>query len=187
MIKSLSDYQFLQCINNDGIISLYHARCHLNNTSFILKLPAYETIPEPAVSFLKNEYAICSKITSEQVITSIRFVRINNRCIVEYKNYDVIPLALSPDYGNLSPQAFLTTAISLTELLGRIHDVGIVHRNLSPLSFLKSISSGIHYLTGFYIAAIPDTSFNDKLMSSFLTRQKCSALARSICSKSVRA
>jgi len=153
VIKSLSNYELIHCINNDGIISLYHARCRINDSTCILKIPAYESIPGTAIPFLKNEYEICSRTNHAGILKSSRIINTDNSCICEFQDLNVIPLAFSPGSATSPFQAFFSTALSITGLIANIHDMGIVHRNLSLFSFLKDISSGKLYLTGFYVAA----------------------------------
>ncbi len=167
MIRSLSDYEFLKCIHNDGIISLHSVRSRINDTMLLLKTPVNESDPKTAFSYLKNEYFFCSNIKSEKILPAVRFVDLNASCIVEYKYYDIIPLALTPDFSIGSQTDFLNTAISLAELLVVIHDKGIIHCNLSPFSIFKNISSGLFYISGFYIASTSNLSINNPSPSLF--------------------
>lgn len=152
MNYSLSDYELSQCINTDGTISLYRARFIPTDETCILKFPAYESAPEPAVSFLKNEYTVCTQINPGPVLRPSRCIRINNSTCVEFRDSSSIPLALSIGSGIPSLQFFFPQAMELVRIVANLHDCGIIHRNLSPFSFFRNRESDTLLVSGFYLA-----------------------------------
>lgn len=152
MIKSISDFELSQCLTTDGVISIYRARFLLTNDPCIIKIPAYDTIPEPAFTFLKREYALCSAHEPENSLQLNRLVKINNSCLLECKDLDVLPLGLSEQVTATSFATFFPTALSIVRIVAQLHKNGMIHANLSPYSLLRRISTGEFFLTGFYVA-----------------------------------
>jgi len=154
MINTPDTYKLSQCIYSDGIISLYHACNQLHESSCIVKIPADEMSGETCESYLKNEFSVCNMIENAHLLRSHRLVKNNTSICAEFHHCDVIPFQLVLRGSKPSVHTFIDDAITMVAIVDTIHNAGVIHGNLSPAAFLKSISTGKSYLTGFYVATL---------------------------------
>jgi predicted ATPase len=167
--RFLSEYKLAPCITSDGIISVHRAVNRETGTDCILKLPAGETDSTAAVPFLKNEFSLSSGIESNGILRPDSCISTENGCFNVYEHIEALPLAMSMNFGSTETVPFLATAIRFTELLAQLHDLGITHRNLSPFSILKDITTGTYRITGFYISVAFNTTAKTPALPSYYT------------------
>ncbi len=167
MSRHLSEYELAPCITSDGIISVHRAVNRTTGTDCILKLPAGETDSAAAVPFLKNEFSLSSGIENSGILRPDSCISTENGCFNVYEYIDALPLALSMHFGSTETAPFLAAAIRFTELLAHLHDLGITHRNLSPFSIMKDITTGTYRITGFYISVVFSTPAKTPVLPLF--------------------
>ena len=152
MNNGSDNYKLSQCISSDGLISLYHAFNVQDQSSCIIKVPVDDTACEACTTFFENEFTLCSTIDNPWVLKSTRLIRRNNGFFAEYQHRDVIPFAMAFRGSEATSQTFINDAITMVQIVDSLHSAGIIHGNLSPHAFFKSISTGESFLTAFYVA-----------------------------------
>jgi PAS domain S-box-containing protein len=146
-VNELSGYVFLPL--REGDISLY--RGSGNGLAPILLVAAEETSPG-CVEGLEHEYALKSELEADWAARPIALTHYNDRMTLVLEDPGGAPLdRLLGRPLDLSP--FLRIAIPLAGALRRVHERGLIHKDIKPANILVDAASGGVWLTGFGIAS----------------------------------
>ncbi len=133
----------------EGDISLY--RGSGNDLAPILLVAAEET-SLGCVARLENEYALKADLDADWAARPIALTHYNDRMTLVLDDPGGTPvdrLLGQP----LDVSHFLRIAISLAGALCRVHERGLIHKDIKPANILFDAASGGVWLTGFGIAS----------------------------------
>jgi serine/threonine protein kinase len=133
----------------DGDIAFY--RGSGTGLSSILLVAAEETSPG-CVERLEHEYALKSELDADGAARPVALTHHNGRMTLVLEDPGGAPLdRLLGQPLNVSD--FLRIAIPLAEALRRVHERGLIHKDIKPANILADPASGGVWLTGFGIAS----------------------------------
>src|ERR1700676_3304165 len=146
-MNELSGYVFLPL--REGDISLY--RGSGNGLAPILLVAAEETSPG-CVDGLEHEYALKGELDADWAARPIALTHYNDRMALVLE--DPGGTSLDRLLGRpLDVSHFLRIAIPLAGALRRVHERGLIHKDIKPANILVDAASGGVWLTGFGIAS----------------------------------
>src|ERR1700726_4533641 len=101
---------------------------------------------------LEREYALRGELDAAWAARPIALTRYNDRptLVLEDPGGEPLDRLLS---GPLETTIFLRIAIRLTEAIRRVHERGLIHKDIKPGNILLDVVSGGVWLTGFGIAS----------------------------------
>src|SRR5260221_5337098 len=147
LVKELSSYAFSPL--REGDIALY--RGSGNGLAPILLVAAEET-SLGCVERLEHEYALESELDADWAARPIALTRYNGRMTLVLEDPGGAPLDRLLGRP-LDVSHFLRIAIPLAGALRRVHERGLIHKDIKPANILVDAVSGGVWLTGFGIAS----------------------------------
>src|ERR1700731_2787449 len=147
LVKELSSYVFSPL--REGDIALH--RGSGDDLAPILLVAAEET-SLGSVERLEHEYALKAELDADWSARPVALTRYNNRMTLVLEDPGGTPvdrLLGRP----LDVSHFLGIAIPLAGALRRVHERGLIHKDVKPANILVDTASGGVWLTGFGIAS----------------------------------
>src|SRR5258707_10275176 len=146
-MNQLSGYVF--SLLREGDIALY--RGSGNGLTPILLVAAENSSPG-CVERLEHEYALKSELDADWAARPVAVTRDNGRMTLLLEDPGGAPLDRLLGRP-LEVSHFLRIAIPLAGALRRVHERGLVHKDIKPANILVDAASGGVWLTGFGIAS----------------------------------
>jgi PAS domain S-box-containing protein len=146
-VKQLSGYAFSPL--REGDIALY--RGSGNGLAPIL-LAAADEISLDCVERLEHEYALKAELDADWAARPVALTRYNDRLALVLEDPGGTPLDRLLGRP-LDVAHFLRIAIPLASALRRVHERGLIHKDIKPANILVDAASGGVWLTGFGIAS----------------------------------
>jgi len=146
-MNELSDYAFSPL--REGDIALY--RGSRNGLAPIL-IVAAEEISLGCIERLKHEYELKCELDVEWAARPVALTRYMDRMVLVLEDPGGVPM--DRILGRpLDASHFLRIAIPLSAALSRVHERGLIHKDIKPANILVDAGSGRVWLTGFGIAS----------------------------------
>src|SRR3981189_1032055 len=143
----LSSYAFSPL--REGDIALY--RGSGNGLAPILLVAAEETSLD-CVERLRHEYALKAELDADWAARPVALTRYNGRMTLVLEDPGGAPLDRLLGRP-LDLSHFLRIAIPLAGVIRRVHERGLIHKDIKPANILVDAASGGVWLTGFGIAS----------------------------------
>lgn len=118
--------------------SYFEATSTLSGQAYLLELPASRIYDFDSLVGLKNDFEISSHLDSPQILKAHEIIRQEAGIGVIKEMFSGITLESEIDRMPLTVPEFLDFAYQLADCVGKAHAQGIVHRDISPSSFLLS-------------------------------------------------
>jgi PAS domain S-box-containing protein len=134
----------------EGDIALY--RGSGNGLSPILLVAAAEETSLDSVERLEHEYALKVELDADWAARPVALTRYNDRLTLVLEDPGGVPLDRLLGRP-LDISHFLRIAIPLAGALRRVHERGLIHKDIKPANILVDAASGGVWLTGFGIAS----------------------------------
>ena len=131
---------------------LYRGRQAGNAGSILVLAPAATSQSPANLARITHEYELASRLDPEWAVQPIALARRDGHAVLVLDDPGGEPL--DRFLGKpLEISEFLRIAISLADALRRVHDQGLIHRDINPAHILFGRSRGRVWLTGFGIAS----------------------------------
>jgi len=151
----LSGYK-LEPLNKGGELILYRG-VHASPAdgrfpSVLVVAPAGEYASPATLARVEHEYSLAAELDPRWAVRSLALARHQGRTVLVLDDPGGEPLdrllGKRMDVG-----AFLRLAVSIAQAIGRVHDAGLIHKDIKPGNVLVAAASGEVRLTGFGIAS----------------------------------
>jgi PAS domain S-box-containing protein len=146
-VNELSSYVFSPL--REGDLALY--RGSGNGLAPILLVVA-EGTSLGCVERLEHEYALKAELDAEWAARPVALTHYNDRMTLVLEDPGGVPVDGLPGRP-LDVSHFLRIAIPLAAVLRRVHERGLIHKDIKPANILVDAASGGVWLTGFGIAS----------------------------------
>jgi serine/threonine protein kinase len=147
LVTELSGYEFSPL--REGDFTLY--RGSGNGLAPILLVTAEDT-SLGSFKRLEHEYALKAELDGDWAARPVALSRYNDRMVLVLEDPGGEPLDRLLGRP-LDVTQFLRIAIPLTAALRRVHERGLIHKDIKPANVMADIANGGVWLTGFGIAS----------------------------------
>ena len=149
----LSTYA-LESFRESGEFVYYRGQRHVEPCNILVVAPFSKHPAQSVIKRLEHEYALRPKLDPAWAAVPLALVRENGKTVLVLEDPGGQPLETLLEQP-LDLTEFLRLSIGLAKTLGRLHERGIVHRDVNPASIRVNISTGRVWLTNFGIASDP--------------------------------
>ncbi len=151
-MAALSEY-VMEPIRDSAEFTLYRARQRGNPSPLLAVAPTAEPPLPQSLRRLEHEYSLAADLEAPWAAKPLALTRHEGRLILVIEDPGGEPLdrILERDQP-LDPDRFLRVAIGLTSAIGRVHQRGLIHKDIKPENVLVD-DTGHVSLTGFGIAS----------------------------------
>ena len=150
-MTELSTYA-LESLREDAEVVLYRGRREADPRHILIVAPLSQQPAQGTLRRLENEYALRAELDPAWSILPLALVRDKGRTVLVLEDPGGEPLD-RPLERQLELTRFLRTAIGLSAALGKLHERGIIHKDIKPANVMVDPTSGQVWLTGFGIAS----------------------------------
>src|SRR5260221_940426 len=148
-MTEISSYT-LESLRKDGEFVLYRGQ---RETGHILVVAPWSKQPaQGTLRRLEHEYGLRSRLDPAWAVLPLALVRDDGRTMLVLENPGGEPLDRFLER-RLDLTRFLRIAIGLSTALGRLHEHGIIHKDIKPANVMVDPVSNQVWLTGFGIAS----------------------------------
>jgi serine/threonine protein kinase len=150
-VIELSTYVF-EALREDGEFVLYRGRREEDGSHLLAVEPLSEHPSVRSLEQLEHEYSIREELDPDWAAQPLALERHDGQTMLLLGDPGGEPLdglLKRP----LELMDFLRLAVALAGALGRLHAVGLIHKDIKPANILVDSASGSAWLTGFGIAS----------------------------------
>jgi serine/threonine protein kinase len=150
----LSEYK-LEPLNTDGERILYRG-VHASPTDplprVLVVAPAGEYSSPETLARIEHEYSLAAELDPQWAVRPLALARLQGRTVLVLDDPGGEPLDRLLGKP-MEVGAFLRLAIAIAHAVGRVHDAGLIHKDIKPGNVLGAVATGQVRLTGFGIAS----------------------------------
>src|SRR3984893_5765114 len=150
-MTELSTYA-LESLREDAEFVLYRGRRDADPRYILVVAPLSKQPAQETLRRLEHEYALRTELNPAWAASPLALVRDKGRTVLVLEDPGGEPLDRLLER-QLELTRFLRTAIGLSAALGRLHEHGIIHKDIKPANVMVDPTSGQVWLTGFGIAS----------------------------------
>src|SRR5271156_6299149 len=149
-IKDLSAYA-LEPLRRDAELVLYRGRSDADPRHIFVLAPAAEQPSHGTLGRIEHEYALRAELDPVWAVRPLALVRDRGRTVLvlEAPSGEHLDRILERP---LELTQFLRVAIALAAAMSKLHERGIIHKDIKPPNVVVASGSGQVWLTGFGIA-----------------------------------
>ena len=150
-MTELSTYA-LESLREDAEFVLYRGRRDADPRYILVVTPLSKQPAQETLRRLEHEYALRTELDPTWAASPLALVRDNGRTVLVLEDPGGEPLDRLLER-QLELTQFLRTAMGLSAALRRLHEHGIIHKDIKPANVMVDPTSGQVWLTGFGIAS----------------------------------
>jgi predicted ATPase len=150
-VIELSEFVF-ETVREDGELALSRGRREREPSAILVLAPASEYPAFGALDRLEHEYSLRDQLDPEWSARPLALSHQQGRRALVLEDPGGTPLHWLVGQP-MEMSRFLRFAVGLVTAVGRIHERGLVHKDLKPANFLVDSATGHAWLTGFGIAS----------------------------------
>lgn len=152
MLTLLPGYQIDSLIQESADSFIYRGYREIDARPIILKVLKPDYCLPIELARYQREYSIIRHLRIDGVIQAYKLEKYQNTLVLVLEDFQGKPLSYWIKNSRISLADFLKIAIQITEVLGRMHELSIIHQNLNPANILFDPASGEIKLIDFGMA-----------------------------------
>ena len=153
-MEQIKDYHIIEQLEETKSSIIYRARKKNEVGTVIIKaLKAINPYPSEVARF-KQEYEIIKAISLDGVVKTYEILDNDNGFALVLEDFNGVSIRHLLKKQRFDLSSFLKIAIQLTETLGRLHQMEIIHKDINPGNILLAPDHGTVKLTDFGISSI---------------------------------
>ena len=150
----IKDYHIIEQLEETKSSIIYRARKENKAETFIIKtLKAVNPYPSEVARF-KQEYEIIRNISLDGVVKTYEILEDDNRFALVLEDFNGVSIRHMLKKQRFDIASFLKIGIQLTETLGHLHQMEIIHKDINPGNILLAPGNDKVKLTDFGISSI---------------------------------
>jgi serine/threonine protein kinase len=150
-VIELSTYR-LELLRSDKEINLYRGRSEHNDAQILVLSPAAAYPAPETLERLEHEYSLRNELESAWAARPLAITEHRNRTVLVLEDPGGVPLDQLLDRP-LDLVFGLRLAVGLSGVIDRLHQRGIIHKDIKPANVLANPLTGRCWLTGFGLAS----------------------------------
>ncbi len=153
MTLTITGFQIDEQIFNSERTRIHRGKRLADNTVVVIKQSSSPYPTHFELSRLKHEYELLTSLDLPGVLKAHSLEKHHNGLALILEAFDGKPLAEHIAKGGIDIRRFLDFAISMAGIVGRIHDRGILHKDINPRHFLVNGATGEFAIIDFGLAS----------------------------------
>ncbi|MCP4133788.1 MAG: AAA family ATPase [bacterium] len=152
-MQHLQGYQLTEALGEDSKTRLYRGIRESDKTAVIVRFlkPEYPALEE--VKRMEYDYRITQELNVKGVLRPLALETAGHGKAIVLEDFEAIPLDMHIRTTHIKLRDFLEIAVSLTGILGEIHQYNIIHKNINPKTILINPNTNEVKISDFSIAA----------------------------------
>ena len=146
-MAELSTYT-LESLHKDDGVELYRGRRESSPSQILVIVPQAKSPGPEILKHLEREHKLRAELDSDWAVRPMELLRERGQIALVLEDPGGEPLDQFLK-GPLELTRFLSLAIGLAVALGRLHERGLIHKNLKPANVMLDPNSGHVWLMGF--------------------------------------
>jgi serine/threonine protein kinase len=146
-------YTVLDLLSSSDSSTLYRGRTDQDKSPVVIKMPGTEPPSRSELAQIRWEYEIAKDLDLEGVVRPINLISFQQSCALIMEDIGGVPLNTVMAEHTIDLMSGLQIALRLAETLGKIHQKGIIHKDIKPSNIILSKETGQIKLTDFSIAS----------------------------------
>jgi len=152
-MNSFPGLKIISCIYESRTTKIYRCRKQSDNLPVIVKSLNQEFPSNEMLDSLRHEYEIVNMLNIEGIIEMYALQQVNKGLVIVMEDFDAVSLQQMIAQKQLLLEYVLHIAISISTILEKMHEKGIVHKNINPGNILVHRDSGTIKLIDFAYAS----------------------------------
>ena len=138
----ISDYQIIEELYESQNSLVYRAKTLTHKQPVILKMLIQAYPPPETIAWFKREYDTIKRLNVSGVVDAYDFINIQGRWIIILEDFggESMEKLITPK--PLSLNRFLPVAITLVDILGKVHQKQIIHKDINPSNIVWNPETG---------------------------------------------
>jgi predicted ATPase/tRNA A-37 threonylcarbamoyl transferase component Bud32 len=151
-VIELEGYSVAESIHQGLATAVYRGVRSRDGLPVVIKATSLE-YPDPKdLARLKLEYDITAKLDLPEVVKALALEKHRNGLALVKEDYGGAPLKQCLDRGRMTVPQVLNIASRLAGALGRLHNLGVIHKDINPSNVIYDEATGEVRITDFGIA-----------------------------------
>ena len=128
----LADYSISQCLHEGSETAVYRGLRRRDELPVVIKLPRAEHPLPATIGRLRHEYALLTEYAQPGVVKALELVRSASSVALVEEYVDGTPLIDLVRTRKLELGLVLRIGLALAEILTRLHQRHVVHKDIKP-------------------------------------------------------
>ena len=133
---NLTGYQLREQLYESANSRVYRAWRKADNCAVILKVLRDEYPSPERIAWFKREYEVTLRLDMAEVVDVLRLEKVQNRWVMVLEDFGGDSLRRLGLAGGLALDEFLSLAIKMSDILGKVHQRQIIHKDINPANIL---------------------------------------------------
>lgn len=161
-MPQFADFYLDEQISQNSKIAIWRGHAPSKDLTIIIKL-LKDKHPSPRdFACLKHEYDLLKKLNLPCVVQPIEFIRDGQSCGITFEDDQAESLSRVLQNKPMTLSDFLPIAIELAKAVGKLHENGIIHKDIKPDNIVINVKTNQLKLIDFSIACEIATEYQDR-------------------------
>jgi serine/threonine protein kinase len=167
MIK-IPGYTVTKLIFSDESTAVYRGYCCEDDRPIVIKVLRKENPSQAELTKISHEYEIAKYLDIEGVVRPISLVPFHKGYAIILEDFGGSSLKTAMEEHRIDILSCVQIAINLAEIVGKIHQRGIIHKDIKPSNIIVNAKTGQVKLTDFCIASRMSAERQEQINSHFI-------------------
>ncbi|MGE5548424.1 MAG: AAA family ATPase [Solirubrobacterales bacterium] len=150
---SLNGFSIAERLAKSGAVAIYRGLRLEDGASVIVKVLEMEFPTQFDLARIRHEYELLKSFHHPSIITVHSLERAGNTLAIVMEDFGGLPLGRIIAADNLGMAQKLSLARRLVEVVGAIHEQGVIHKDINPSNILVNLDTDTVKLIDFSIAS----------------------------------
>ncbi|RKZ78248.1 MAG: hypothetical protein DRR19_26745, partial [Candidatus Parabeggiatoa sp. nov. 1] len=151
----ISGYQITEQLHESANSFIYRARRRSDNQAVVLKILKQDYPPPEKIAWFKREYETTHNLNDIKGVVDVHGLESDqNRYFIILEDFGATSVDRLKLAGQMPLTDFLTLAISVTEILGQLHQRYLIHKDINPSNIILNNATKQLKLIDFGISTV---------------------------------
>lgn len=154
-MKSIAGYTVRELVHEGRETLIYRGERNSDKSPVILKMLRADFPNSRRAAMVRQEFEVATALAAQGagIVRPIELLELENGPALAMEDFGGVPLNEVIASKKVSIQAFLKIAVRVTEILGQIHQIGYIHKDIKPHNIIINTKTGEIKLIDFGISS----------------------------------